>query len=168
MAITALAQAVPEMELRAVPPDLASWTEERTNALVSAETNASVQNAVDAFFSKNISIYVNGESFTRSDFVRDLQLSLIGRISSDAIYYSIIQVPTDPKDPVTAGWVGAFFNSRAYYSNRTQTHNISENILIQQDPSIPVPSPIDHDEIRVYFDRRRVMSINRVVTQDVV
>ena len=101
MAITALAQAVPEMELRAVPPDLASWTEERTNALVSAETNASVQNAVDAFFSKNISIYVNGESFTRSDFVRDLQLSLIGRISSDAIYYSIIQVPTDPKDPVT-------------------------------------------------------------------
>lgn len=100
-AITALAQTVPEVERRAVLLDLASWTEEHTNALVSAETNSDVQDAVDAFLSKKVSIHINGASVKRSDFVKTFEASLPGRTSSNATYSSIIEVPTDATSPVT-------------------------------------------------------------------
>ena len=100
-AIAALAQTAPEMKRRAVLLDLASWTEEHTNALVSAETNYDVKDAVDAFLSQNVSIHINGASVKRSDFVKSLEAALPGRISSNATYSSIIEVPTDPTSPVT-------------------------------------------------------------------
>ena len=100
-AIAALAQTAPEMKRRAVLLDLASWTEEHTNALVSAETNSDVKDTVDAFLSQNVSIHINGASVKRSDFVKSLEAALPGRISSNATYSSIIEVPTDPTSPVT-------------------------------------------------------------------
>lgn len=100
-AIIALIQAAPEVERRADLLDLASWTKEHSTAVDQANSNDDIQHAVDAFLSQNVSIQVNGASVRRSDFVATLESRLPGRISSDATYISIIEVPTDPTSPST-------------------------------------------------------------------
>lgn len=100
-AITALARTAPETERRADLLDLASWTMARTDALGKANSNDDIQRAVDAFLSQNVSILINGASISRSAFIESLESALAGRVSSAAIYSSIIEVPADPTSPAT-------------------------------------------------------------------
>ncbi|KJA18179.1 hypothetical protein HYPSUDRAFT_205555 [Hypholoma sublateritium FD-334 SS-4] len=148
-----------------VLPSLSAWTELHTNALINAQTVTDLNAAADAFLSQNISIVVNGASLTRSQFLKTLAVNLPGRVSGNVSYTAIIEDPTDPSNSTAAGWVGVFLVSSNFYTSHSLIESSSNNVLIQQDPAIPVP-PTLPGGIRGDFDGRRVMVFNSVTVVD--
>ncbi|KAF8963250.1 hypothetical protein BDZ97DRAFT_1821273 [Flammula alnicola] len=146
---------------------LTKWTEQHITALVNANTNADLEAAVDSFISKNVVIELNGANITRDAFTKSLEANLANRVSANVTYNASVEVPTNPQSPVTAGWVGIFFVTTSTYGNPNAHLTIetaSDNLLIQQDPSIP-PPPNTTLPIRGDFDGRRIMVIQRVSTE---
>ncbi|KAF8200263.1 hypothetical protein BJ912DRAFT_948510 [Pholiota molesta] len=163
-AVSAIGQANPNLEARIVLLSLTQWAEEHITAVTNAATEADLQTAMDAFISKNVSMQFNGASVTRNAYVKSLAANIPGRVSANVTFSSTVQVPTDPQSPVTAGWVGMFYVTNSLFNSKQITQIVSDNILIQQDPSIPVPNNTITG-IRGDFDGRRVMAIQRVFTE---
>ncbi|KAF9477418.1 hypothetical protein BDN70DRAFT_947259 [Pholiota conissans] len=163
-ALSTLVQANPELEKRIVLLPLTKWAEQHITDIMNVETNADLQDAMDAFISKNVAMEFNGATVKRDDYIKSLKADLPGRVTGNASFSATVEVPTDPTSPVTAGWVGMFYITNSVYPSKQVTRTFSDNFLIQQDPSIPVPNNTITG-IRGDFDGRRVMAIKRVFTE---
>jgi len=143
-------------------------TEGHLSAVLMATTEPEFDNAFDAFLSKHVTITVNGHHISRDNYKKQLQgESTIGslKVSTSVKFDGVVEVPTDPQEPVKAGQVGAFYVSTTELREMVlgapaQTQVISSlNITIKQDTCIPSP-PVS--PIIGFFDARRVAVLNQV------
>jgi len=155
------------MSTNIVLPTLSKWTEDHVSAIYTSTSQPDTTNALDNFLSKNVVIKVNGKEISRTDLTKELQTEKFLEAGAIVSFNNVVEVPDDKKDPVKAGSVGTFFTVTIQETIRVRDAPVSHevtaslNVVIEQDPSIPVPPP---SPIHGFFDPRRVKELNLVIT----
>jgi len=155
------------MSTNIVLPSLSNWTETHISAIYKATSQTATSNALDNFLSKDAVIVVNGKKTSRTDLSKELQSEKFFEVGASVTFLGVVEVPADKDAPVEAGSVGTFFTATIQEGIRVRDAPVSHivtasvNVVIEQDPAIPVPPP---SPIHGFSDRRRVKELNIVIT----
>ncbi|GBE87226.1 hypothetical protein SCP_1004730 [Sparassis crispa] len=150
---------------------LINWTESLLTAILNATTEATFNEAFDAFLSQDVHITVNGKHVTREQYKKQLSSEKWTERTSDpasVAFEGAVEVPADKNEPISNGVVGLFYKATIYGrffilgAPSASTVNSSLNVVIAQDKSIP--APVYPPGVRGDFDDRRVTVLNQVVT----
>jgi len=80
-------------------PTLTQWSENHISAIINATKEQDLNNAIDAFLTKNASIVVNGVHISRADFEKQLQIEKFDGAGAAISFVGAVQVPTDTDKP---------------------------------------------------------------------
>jgi len=155
------------MSANIVLPSLSNWTKNHISAIYQATSQSATSDALDNFLSKDAIITANGKKISRTNLTKDLQSEKFLELGASLSFAGIVEVPADNTSRVQAGSVGTFFTVTIQETIKVRdapvTHivNASLNVVIEQDPNIPVPPPTP---IHGFSDRRRVKELNIVIT----
>ncbi|KAF9476910.1 hypothetical protein BDN70DRAFT_811482 [Pholiota conissans] len=156
------------MSTNIVLPELAQWVQNHISAIIQAQTQADLEDAVDAFLAKNATIVVNGAQLSQADFIQQLSSENFAEEGATVTFNNSLQVPATAGDNFTAGSVGLFYTAdiaqRFVIRDAPITSQViaSLNVVVGPDPTIPKPPP---SPIHGFFDPRRVTSLNEVRIQ---
>ncbi|CAA7262704.1 unnamed protein product [Cyclocybe aegerita] len=156
------------MSTAIVLPTLTQWTKNHITALIQASNNTDLTAALDAFFSKDATIIVNGVQVSRLDFAKQVKIENFDEAGASVAFSANVEVPKDQDKPFDAGSVGVFYTAIISQAIRIRDVPVSSqviasvNVVIEQDPSIPPPPP---SPIHGFFDGRRVKALNQVIFQ---
>jgi len=150
-----------------VLPSLTSWAKSHISAIIEATTSADLDSALDAFLTKDATFTVNGTTFSRSQYKTLLQQEKFDEIGATLNFSGEVEVQADGSQ---AGSVGLFYTAvvaeaiRIHDAAVQHQFTSSINLVIEQDTSIPLPTP---PTVPVHgfpiVDRRRVTALNQVV-----
>ncbi|EMD41323.1 hypothetical protein CERSUDRAFT_109923 [Gelatoporia subvermispora B] len=141
---------------------LVPYAEEHITDIFSATSQADFDQAFDDFISQNVSITVNGTSFTRSAYKQRLQNENPDLQSAIVTFSNAVAVP-QADDEIT-GAVGLFYNATVQGKPETTGRqvlilNSSLNLIVIRDPSVPQPPPGG------LSDPRRVSVLNEIALE---
>ncbi|EMD41320.1 hypothetical protein CERSUDRAFT_78979 [Gelatoporia subvermispora B] len=144
-----------------VLPQLIPYVEGRISGIFSATSQADFDEAFDDFISQNVSITVNGQSLTRSEYKTRLQGENPNLQSSIVTFSNVVAVPQS--DNGFVGAVGLFYSASVPADPETTgsqalTLNSSLNVIIIDDPSVPKPPG-------GLSDPRRVSVLNEIALE---
>ena len=85
-----------------VLPPLKIWAEGHLSSVLKATTQSDFDDAFDAFLSKHVNITVNGQHLSRAQYKQQLLgESAVNKQSADVKFDGVVEVSTDPEQPVT-------------------------------------------------------------------
>ncbi|KAF8809850.1 hypothetical protein BYT27DRAFT_7254191 [Phlegmacium glaucopus] len=154
------------MSSNIVLPTLTAWTESHIAALYKATSPSGLADALNAFLAVDAEITVNGTKISRADFTNQIQSEKFDEVGAIVTFLGAVSAG---KDQFEAGSVGVFFTATIQEAIRVRDAPVSStvtssvNVVIEQDPHIPVPPP---SPIHGFFDRRRVKVFNQVFTDE--
>lgn len=106
-----------------VLPTLTQWVENHLTAIIQAKTQTELESTLDAFFSKNATIIVNGTQISRADIFTQLYGQKIDEQSATVNFTASVAVPTTPGDNFTVrAAANSYIDSRNRFPNLLWTY----------------------------------------------
>ena len=84
-----------------VLPTLTQWVENHITAITQAKTQADLQDAVDAFLSKNATIVINGTQITQAQYVAQIAGEHFDEQSATVTFTASVAAPATAGDNFT-------------------------------------------------------------------
>ncbi|KAJ7475061.1 hypothetical protein FB451DRAFT_1247409 [Mycena latifolia] len=151
------------MTAHIVLPPLKNWAEDHLSAIIKAETQAVVDEAVETFLAKDATFTVNGKRVSRDEYKNQLRGPL--EQSATVKFSDAVEVPADKSHPSQAGSIGLFYTAviveGIHVHGAPVLDNVtsSVNLVIKEDKSL-TPPHVGHGGL---FDGRRVFEVNQII-----